>query len=74
MTGLDAGAVACVAAAVGGNVHNYSDVQALSFAAHSAADLESKLASLSGVDCASARANAALKNALLLNAVSLFEI
>lgn len=67
VSGMDAGAVACVAAALGGNVHNYSDVQALSFAAHSAADLESKLASLGGVDCAAARANAALKNALLLN-------
>lgn len=66
VTGMDAAAVAVVAASVGGQVHNYSDVQALSFAASSAADLEAKLASLGAVDLASARANAALSNALKL--------
>merc|ERR1711935_254771 len=58
--------VAVIGASVGGQVHNYSDVQALSFAASSAADLEAKLASLGAVDVASARANAALSNALKL--------
>merc|ERR1712123_85020 len=66
VTGMDAAAVAVIAASVGGQVHNYSDVQALSFAASSAADLEAKLASLGAVDVASARANAALSNALKL--------
>ena len=67
---MDAAAVAVIAASVGGQVHNYSDVQALSFAASSAADLEAKLASLGAVDVASARANAALSNALKLGGVS----
>jgi len=66
VTGMDQSVAAVVAASVGGRIISYSDVQALCFSAGSAADLEAKLGSLSAVNVANAKADAALAQAVAL--------
>merc|ERR1712157_592052 len=66
VSNADPAAAAVVAASLGGNIVSYSDASVLKFSARSPAELTAKLESLAAVDVASASANAALAQAMVL--------
>jgi len=66
VSNADPAAAAVVAASLGGNIISYSDASVLKFSARSPAELTAKLESLANVDVASASANAALAQAMVL--------
>ena len=68
-SGADAASAAVVAAALGGKVLSYSNVQVVQFSASSAADLESKLNGLSTLNLDDAIANATLAQLLAISEV-----
>merc|ERR1712130_591719 len=66
-SGADAASAAVVAAALGGKVLSYANVQVVQFSASSADELESKLNGLSTLNLDDAIANASLSQLLTLS-------